>query len=125
MTSFVEVKLEDFSLAASRGPSQIVVTLDGTADLAAADALDAALVKVHDAAVAAALAEVVVDLRGVEFMNSSCLKAILTWVNDVQELDESRRYAVRFISDPRVHWQNRSLHSVKCFASDIISISHV
>jgi len=61
-------------------------------------------------------------LRQLEFMNSSCFKSFVSWVTDIQELDDAKRYKVRFLSNPTYHWQKRSLHSLRCFAVELITV---
>ena len=66
--------------------------------------------------------EVVVDIRKLEFMNSSCFKSLLTWIVRVQDLPEARRHKIRFISNPAYHWQKRSLHSLASMGGGLIEI---
>jgi hypothetical protein len=40
----------------------------------------------------------------------------------VRDLDPSKQYAMRFLSKPELLWQKRSLHALRCFAVDLISI---
>ena len=123
MTQIAVVEHGDFRLEANRESSRILATLTGTADQSVTDDLDKALQSIHETA-KSGVTEAVVDLRKLEFMNSSCLKALLTWINDIQELEPAHRYQVRFISDANIHWQKRSLHSVRCFASELITITY-
>jgi len=116
------VQQSDFSVVAGRDNDRIIAKLVGTADQAAADALRETLTKIH--AARAGVREAIIDLRGVEFMSSTCLKEVLTWINDIQELDTAEQYRVRFVSSPKFHWQKRSLHTVRCFAMELISIAY-
>ena len=38
------------------------------------------------------------------------------------EATEAERYKVRLLSNPNLHWQKRSLHSLRCFAIELITI---
>src|SRR5262245_9803906 len=69
----------------------------GKADMRANDPLDKCLGAVDDRALADAAEEVVVDLRELVFMNSSCLKAVVTWLGRVQDRPTAQRYRVRFL----------------------------
>jgi len=94
----------------------------GNADMRAKDPLDKFLGAVDDRAVADAAEEVVVDLRELVFMNSSCLKAVVTWLGRVQDRPTAQRYRVRFLKEPAAHWQVRSLHALASFAPEIVRV---
>ncbi len=95
--------------------------LSGTADLRVTDVISSVLTTVHAKALELASQKVVVDLRELEFMNSSCFKSFVKWVTDVQELPPPQ-YRIRFLSNPAMLWQRRSLHALSCFAADLITI---
>ena len=122
MSQLVHEREPDFTATAVHAERAITETLTGNADNAAIAALDRALTAVHAAATELAIGEAVVDLRRLEFMNSSCFKSFVTWISDVQELATPRQYKLRFLSDPRMHWQKRSLHALRCFAVELIAV---
>lgn len=97
--------------------------LAGVADYAAVDALEQLLDDVHDECVRAKVKQTSVDLRQLEFMNSSCFKCLVSWINVLQELAPASQYKVTFVSNPQMHWQRRSMHSLRCFAEDLITVS--
>jgi hypothetical protein len=66
--------------------------------------------------------EVAIDLHQLEFMNSSCFKNVVSWLNRVQELPTTAQYYVRFLSNPALLWQRRSLHALQCFANELVRI---
>ena len=123
MSEVVTVTGDDFSAGATHEASAITGWLKGNADYAALDALDRLLTRVHAEATRLNVTEVVIDLRGLEFMNSSCFKSFVSWVTDIQDMAEDRRYKVQFLSNPNYHWQKRSLHSLRCFAVELITIA--
>ena len=100
----------------------LTVALDGTADLRSQEQLDDFLEDVDRCARARKTPEVIVDFRKLEFMNSSCFKAFVSWIGRLQELDAAEQYKIRFLSDQRMLWQRRSLHALSCFAVDLITI---
>lgn len=112
----------EFTVAAVHEGETIELRLTGNADMAAIDPLTAMLEKLHPEALRLAAKEVVVDFRQLEFMNSSCLKACVTWIATLQETPAAQQYKIRFLSNPELRWQRRSLHSLSCFASDLISV---
>ena len=66
--------------------------------------------------------EVEVDLRTLKFMNSSCFKEFVLWVSTVKGRAKDRQYRMRFIASKKIRWQYASLHSLSCFAIDLIQI---
>lgn len=113
---------EAFSIRLSEEPASVLVHLAGDANMNAVDRLGSALSEVHARAVGGSATEVVVDLRQLEFMNSSCFKKIVTWLTRVEEVEADSRYRIRFLSNPRLHWQRRSLHALRMFAIDLVSV---
>ena len=103
------------------GP-RVRLHLWGNADMRAKDHLDRFLAAVDDRAVADATEEVVVDLRELVFMNSSCLKAVVTWLGRIQDRAAPQRYRVKFLKEPAAHWQVRSLHALAAFAPEIVRV---
>ena len=55
-------------------------------------------------------------------MNSSSLKSIIGWISYVRDRPASQRYFIRFLSAPKIGWQQRSLHAVRTFADNLIRI---
>lgn len=90
----------------------------------AADMVDVPLLQSFLEAVAAEVrrarhGEVTVELEDLEFMNSSSIKCVLTWVMQVQNGPPGERYRVRFLSNPTHHWQKRTLPVVVVLAPDV------
>jgi hypothetical protein len=123
MGEVVNVKGDDFSGDAQREGAVISATLKGNADYAALDALEMLLERVHAEAKRGGVTEAVVDLKHLEFMNSSCFKSFVSWITNIQELDADKQYKVKFLSNPALHWQKRSLHSLRCFAVELITVT--
>jgi len=122
VSEVVSVSGDDFTGAASHESNTLTTWLKGNADYAALDALEMLLTRVHTEARRLAVGEVIVDLRQLEFMNSSCFKSFVSWITDIQELEASLQYKVRFLSNPNLHWQKRSLHSLRCFAVELVTV---
>jgi hypothetical protein len=123
MTEIVSVTGEDFKGTAHQEGQTFNLFLKGNADYAALDALEMLLTRSHSEAVRLGAKDVVVDLRQLEFMNSSCFKCFLSWITEIQELDPDSRYKVNLLSSSQLHWQKRSLHSLRCFAVELISVT--
>jgi hypothetical protein len=123
MTSWVRTTTEnDFAANASMSERRIAVSLSGTADVTIRNHLDHFLREVHQEAQRSRAEEVTVDVRQLEFMNSSCLKCLVWWVSTVQEQPTEGKYKIVFVSSPSVYWQRRSLDALACLAEEIITI---
>src|SRR5262249_29209743 len=112
----------DFSATMRRQDERVVATLRGTAAIGAHTSVGELLERMHVEATRAPTSECVVDLRELEFMNSSCFKSFVTWIGNIRKLDSAQQYKVRFSSNPTIHWQKRSLDALRCFAVDLITI---
>jgi hypothetical protein len=99
----------------------LVAKLSGTADLRVTDSVEAILNRVHQKALELSIPEVRMDLRDLEFMNSSCFKSFVSWISDVSDLTVGQ-YRIRFLSNPSILWQRRSLHALSCFAAELVTI---
>jgi hypothetical protein len=120
--SLSDVSLEDFGANSSLDGRAIEVRLSGNADLRAIEALEGLLVRLHVEALRLGVERVTVDLRPLEFMNSSCFKGFVTWINEIQSLPDEQRYRLHFRSNAATLWQRRSLHALRCFAVDLITV---
>lgn len=124
MARFVLPKVapEGFSIGVEEKESTLRLDFRGVADMAAIEPLSEFLHAVHREALAHRLRTVNVDFRALEFMNSSCFKSFVEWLGDVQDLPADERYAVAFDANRAMHWQNRSLNALRCFAMDVVTV---
>lgn len=112
----------EFSAEAHGSGRVFNLKMAGTADLNVKVQLDRFINSVHDEAVRVSAEEVVVDLRQLEFMNSSCLKTFVRWISTVQNLATGTGYRITFLSSPAMYWQRRSLHALACLATNLVSV---
>lgn len=122
--TIAEIESPDLRSETVVGTNDLTVKLVGSAESDAMRPLDAYLKSVHAVAAPAKL-PVTVDLRALEFMNSSSFKAFVTWIRILQDLPQEAQYRVKLISDSKKHWQERSLAALACFAVDLIQIETV
>ena len=120
--SITNIKTEDLISETDVGASTITMRLVGSAETDAKTGLDVLLRGIHETALTAKVTEVVVDLRALEFMNSSCIKAFVSWIGAIQDGPPGSQYKLRILSDSKKHWQGRSLTALACFAADLIHI---
>jgi hypothetical protein len=113
----------DFSARAGGDAPVLHVTLVGNADLNVKSEFDRFMLAVHEEAMRLGAREVEVDLKQLEFMNSSCLKSFVWWISRVQELATAHQYRITFLSSPAMYWQRRSLGALAGLATELVSIS--
>jgi hypothetical protein len=96
------------------------IAFEGTGDVAAIELLNDYLKRVHAEAERLTLSEVTCDFRQLSFMNSSCFKAFVVWIDTVK--NATRCYRIRFLTDPGMHWQRRSLEALRRLATGVVSL---
>jgi hypothetical protein len=116
------IKGDRFAALVSTCARRIQVTLTGTADLLVSGQLDAFLRQLDGEAQRCPADEVTVDVRALEFMNSSCLKSFVRWICAVQEQTGPGKYRIVFLTSPSVGWQRRSLNALASLADEVVSV---
>jgi hypothetical protein len=112
----------EFSAEGQVAVRAIALKLSGNADLNVKAQLDRFVAGVHEEALRISAEEVTVDLRRLEFMNSSCLKSFVWWISTVQDMGPGKSYRITFLSSPSMYWQRRSLNALACLATDLVSV---
>ncbi len=112
----------EFFLVVAENGDQVRLRLSGSVDMDAVPMLDPFLRRLHAEVVREHFRVVVFDMSGLQFMSSSPLQCLVTYINLVNKLPGEQRYGVRFISNPKLHWQRRSLEALYRFAPDVVSI---
>ncbi|MBX3198053.1 MAG: hypothetical protein KF894_07895 [Labilithrix sp.] len=98
---------------------RVGVRLVGSAESVTREDLCAYLQVIDSVARETQAAEVVFDLRALEFMSAACLRAMLTWL---LEIERSPRYVARFVSDAKNPWQRRSLASLATIGGEHVRV---
>ncbi|HVH46486.1 MAG TPA: hypothetical protein VM925_29290 [Labilithrix sp.] len=65
---------------------------------------------------------VLLDVKQLEYMNSSCFKAFISWIDLIRQLEPEQQYRLRFVSNPAVTWQGRTLKSLQRFAAELVRL---
>jgi len=99
-----------------------MATVSGDADLSSRVALDKFLASLHEQTRERDLRKVVVDVRELAFLNSSCLKSLVSWIIKVKDLPPEQRYQITFLSCEELNWQKRSLFAILSLAPDLVTI---
>ena len=122
MIDIPNIDANDLRAAPSYVDGQLSVVFAGSADSRSQSAVEELLGKVHSEAMRLKLPEVAVDFRECDFVNSSCFKAFVVWLEQIQELEAAEQYKLRFFSDDTKAWQRRSLQALSCFAIELVHI---
>jgi hypothetical protein len=113
------VETKGFGCAPALADGKLTVTFHGTGDVAAVELLGSYLKRLHLEALRLGVSEVKCDFRKLTFMNSSCFKAFVVWIDTVKT---AGGYQIRFVTDPEMHWQRRSLEALRRLATSVVSI---
>lgn len=116
-----EVKLANFGVRHALEHGRATVYLSGNGDMAAIAPLDAYLKGLHQVVLGMHYRSVHVDCGELYFLNSSCLKAILSWIHTLGASPSP--YGVHFITAAAAPWQRRSLEALRRLAPDIVTIA--
>jgi hypothetical protein len=104
------------------GPSP-TVKFSGNGDAEAITPLDRFLKLLHKNLLDDASTSVRVDLAELYFMNSSCLKAFVSWIYKVNT--SGKPYRIHLQVNPRQPWQRRSLEPLKRLAPTVVFLDDV
>ena len=110
----------DFAVASEIGTAKSRARFTGNADIDAIAPLRELMARLHAELVRVSAKEIEIDLRDLEFMNAACMKLFVNWVAEILDGPEEQRYRLRFVSNPDVRWQRRSLMALQCFTTDVV-----
>src|SRR5688572_10299554 len=97
---------QDLTVEIGGAGTEINVAFRGTSDLDNTQFLDALLFRLHSHALSSNVRKVLVDFRGLEFMNSSGFKSLVTWVRSAKDLEVGKQYRICFLPDAAAgSWQ--------------------
>lgn len=109
-----------FSIRPSLEGETLVVHISGNGDMAAIEPLAGYLKMLHKEGLALGIGSVRVDLQELYFLNSSCLKSLLTWINELSA-GTPPPYGVCFVTNPKLFWQRRSLEALRRLAPEVVT----
>jgi hypothetical protein len=123
MSRFIaSAKIAEFAASAEMEDRKLCARLEGTADLNAKSALDEFLLQLYWAAEQERAVEVVIDLRDLVFINSSCLKSFITWICAADEVAAPNRYRITFLAGPSLRAHSRSIDALATLADEIVTV---
>jgi hypothetical protein len=119
----MQVSEEKYAVDLSLDEHGLVVQFRGTiSTMNPASVLNPFVDAVHDDVVKSGAPDVRIDLRELEFCNSSGFKAFIHWIERINQLPEEARYRLRFLSSPARRWQRTSLLALSCYGVTTVSI---
>ena len=119
------VSTQSFSASAGQDGPSVRLRFSGSADMEVHAQLAQFLEHLHAKLAEMGIKRVVADIRGLYFMNSSCLKLFVVWLGRAAKLTEDDRYRVVFVMDPKLQWQRRTLEAMQAFAPAAMEIQEV
>jgi hypothetical protein len=114
------VTLEEFGIAPSLVDSRLVLRLTGIGDTMAVTPLRDCLYAIKRGIAGSEVVAVEFDIRGMQLLNSSCLKVFATFL--IELLGNKSTCPIRFIVDSKLPWQARSLFALERLASSLVRI---
>lgn len=111
---------QDFGITPKLKDKSLLIALSGTGDMAAVAPLRTYLSSVQSETSRLGLECVGIDVRAVYLLNSSCLKALVSFIYETQTCNAP--FKIRFVVEPRLPWQRRSLAALQRMAPEIVSI---
>lgn len=101
------ISMPAFGITPELSDARLALRVTGNGDMAAAQPLERYLKQVHKEAMRLRVAEVRVDVSELYFMNSSCLKSFVTWIDTLSNGAE-HPYRIRFLGSAKLVWQKRT-----------------
>ncbi|MGK3992441.1 hypothetical protein [Sorangium sp. So ce1024] len=117
------VVTDSFGIEPALRDDTLSIKLSGTGDMAAAPSLGICLKALQAEVMRLSIHLVEFDVRALYFLNSSCLKAFISFIFGVA--GQGMRCKVQFITDARLGWQRRSLTALERMSPESVSIADV
>jgi hypothetical protein len=118
------VVMENFSIKPVLVSSGLKVVMSGSADTEARVSLRQFVLQAHEEAFRLGVGAVFVDVHELYFINSSCLKSLVVWIDLIGKSIGQPRYQLNFVIDSHLHWQDRSIAALKRLAPDAVQVSN-
>jgi hypothetical protein len=121
-SALLTLQLSKLTLEASVTPAGINVTVTGGADMDTTENLRQFLSELHRSAIRLRTTEVVIDVRSLGFINSSCLTEVARWLTHLPHTAEAERYHVKLSIDTSQPWQRRSFGPLRYVAPGLVTV---
>jgi hypothetical protein len=120
MSNVPAIRAKGFALVPLTDGPIPTVKFSGNGDTEAVSPLERFLKLLHKTLIDDQCSAVCVDLGELYFMNSSCLKAFVSWIYKVNTT--VRPYQIRLQMNSRQPWQRRSLEPLKRLAPAVVQL---
>ena len=121
--SSMQVSEERYSVDVTLDEGGLRVHFHGTiSTMNPAAVLNPFVDSVHEELVRTNSRDVRIDLRELEFCNSSGFKTFIHWIELIKKLPADQRYRLRFVSSPARKWQRTSLLALSCYGVDAVVV---
>ncbi|AUX24344.1 hypothetical protein SOCEGT47_048810 [Sorangium cellulosum] len=117
------VVTDSFGIVPALRDDTLVIKLTGTGDMAAAAPLALYFKGLQTEVIRLSASAVEFDVRALYFLNSSCLKAFISFICGLA--NQGIKCKIRFITDARLGWQRRSLTALERMSPELVSIEDV
>ena len=67
------------------------------------------LMKIHEELLKNSIRMVEIDFTGLDYINSSGIKTLISWIMESKEIPDDRKYTIHIIHNPEIVWQNSTL----------------
>jgi hypothetical protein len=117
-----KLALGAFTIDPVRAGNVITVRFSGNADMGATNALGQFFELLQREIVTTGTRRVVCDFDALYFMNSSCFKCFVVWISRLVGMPAMQRCRAHFRGNPNLHWQKRSLESLRSFGPSVVTV---
>jgi len=114
---------ENFQVTPTLVEFNLKLVFSGSGDMNATGLVNEYLKLVHEEALRIGLAQVSCDFKLLTFMNSSCFKSFVVWIDTVK--NSETRYQITFLTNPALPWQRRSLEALRRLAMNLVTIETI
>ncbi|HEU4409613.1 MAG TPA: hypothetical protein VFS43_30440 [Polyangiaceae bacterium] len=118
----IEVKRDEFKTRTELCGRSVAAAFIGTADMLATKDLERYVRALEAEVRRLAVCEVVVDMRELYFMNSHCLKLLVSWIVRAEALAPPQRCTFLFRTHRGLPWQRRTLLALTALAESIVRV---
>ena len=108
---------------ARHGEHDLKVAFEGCADLRVQTEFAILIENIHQEAKSCGAVLVTVNMEKLEFLNSGCFKSLCSWVRLL--ITRQGNYKIHLVSNPKHHWQARSLNALRLLAPDLITVETI
>ncbi len=98
----------------------VLVRLMGEADAVSLEDFTDLLVRLRGLTRAVDVSEVAIDFRRLEWLTARCIAGLVDWIAEARA--SGRGFKIRFVSNPAIRWQRRTLAALQACAPDTIAV---